>query len=138
LLLHAGNQEYDVGEITWYGNPVPGYVFTFGKYKGLAIEDVIKQDPAYIQWAICNVAPMFIERFGAWSDYWDAITFKPENVRILTSKDFPEVPHRGLVKPFPQFSKVSARVEEEVSGQGRAPAGDEEDTMWDNPYPEYD
>ncbi len=126
ILEHAG-KTYDVGDIVWYGNSVPGYVFTFGKYKGLAIEDVIKQDASYVNWALLNVEPLWIGDFTAWLDYYEGLTKKSFKVDILSTEDF------GKPKPNEPARPEYERFSEELPQEH-----EDGDTMWDNPYPEYD
>lgn len=38
-----------------------GYIFDFGKYKGLRIEEVLAEDPWYIMWCVKNVKTIQFE-----------------------------------------------------------------------------
>lgn len=50
--------------------PVIGILDTipFGKYKGLTLESVYKQDPQYVQWMINNVSNYKIDLIGGWQE----------------------------------------------------------------------
>lgn len=45
-------------------------VFTFGKYRGNQVEDVVEDDPNYIEWLVSN----------------DVVSFDDEALELITKK----------------------------------------------------
>lgn len=54
------------------------HLFNFGKYKGLAIEDVVKTNPAYVRWCVKNVE---------WFELPEGVVLPPAPRRITYIED---------------------------------------------------